>query len=124
MPTLSAHGENAFSAQVCLESAPSSEAANLAVVRKHLLAHEKPFKCVVAGCARVEGFTTKNDLERHNWSVHSILPPSGSAKGYICAASDCKSGSRIWPRRDNFKVHVKTMHADGDDAQLDDLIKR
>ncbi|EHL01787.1 hypothetical protein M7I_2138 [Glarea lozoyensis 74030] len=34
-------------------------------LKKHELRHTKPYKCQVAGCTRLEGFSTTNDLDRH-----------------------------------------------------------
>lgn len=87
--------------------------------RKHSLKHEKPFKCDAPKCRRTEvGFATVNDLDRHRKSVHSI---DLDHKSYKCAAKNCKSKDKLWPRLDNFKQHVHRMHAEEDAA---DIIER
>ena len=78
-------------------------------LKKHMLRHTRPFRCRIPGCAGLtEGFTTSNDLDRHNRSVHSIFPKG--AKVYICAAKNCAEGEKTWPRYDNFKQHCERMH--------------
>ena len=86
--------------------------------RKHILKHEKPFRCDVRGCRRgPRGFTTVNDLNRHKKSVHRI---GSSTKSYQCASEHCRNKEKIWPRLDNFKQHVNRMH---NDENADELIK-
>jgi hypothetical protein len=84
-----------------------------------MLKHEKPFKCEVPHCKRAGlGFTTTNDLARHQKSVHAI---GLTKKSYQCAAEDCRNKDKVWPRLDNFKQHVERMHKDKDPL---DLIRR
>ncbi|KAI9662103.1 MAG: hypothetical protein M1831_002799 [Alyxoria varia] len=80
-------------------------------LKKHVLKHDKPFKCNIRGCSRaIEGFTTTNDLDRHNWTKHQIVPRGRKAKVYRCASRHCVERSKEWPRLDNFKQHVERMH--------------
>ena len=74
---------------------------------KHKLRHEKPFKCDVPSCNRTEGFTTKNDLDRHKKSIHAVQ----SGKSFMCAAPHCAKKNKIWPRADNFRQHIHRLHA-------------
>ncbi|KAF1837483.1 hypothetical protein BDW02DRAFT_491271 [Decorospora gaudefroyi] len=84
--------------------------------RKHMLKHEKPFKCEIAGCKRADkGFTTINDLDRHKKSVHLI---GLQTRSYQCAAQYCKNRAKVWPRLDNFKQHVERMHKEEDPLDL------
>ena len=79
--------------------------------RKHVLKHDKPFKCTIQGCCRAtNGFTTTNDLDRHNWTKHHIVAHGREAKIYRCASKHCVERSKEWPRLDNFKQHVERMH--------------
>ena len=79
--------------------------------RKHLLRHEKSHKCDLPNCPRGKlGFGTINDLERHKKSKHGIRPRHGATKSYRCASRRCKMSSKLWPRLDNFKQHVKRVH--------------
>lgn len=77
--------------------------------RKHKLKHDKPFKCEVPGCKRTEGFTTTNDLDRHQRSLHR---KGIDKKSYRCAVENCRNKEKTWPRLDNFKQHVERMHKD------------
>ncbi|KAL1794987.1 hypothetical protein ACET3X_006803 [Alternaria dauci] len=86
--------------------------------KKHMLKHDKPFKCEVAGCKRTEGFTTTNDLDRHRRSLHQ---KGIDNKSYRCAVENCRNRGKTWPRLDNFKQHVERMHKDDD---VGDVIKR
>ncbi|KAM3415704.1 hypothetical protein BST61_g9218 [Cercospora zeina] len=89
--------------------------------KKHAETHFKRWKCEAIGCTRNEGFATLNDLERHRKSVHSLRPSVGSPLGYICQACVQAPGGRdrkFWPRRDNFKAHIRRRHRDCDEAQL------
>jgi hypothetical protein len=83
-----------------------------------MLKHSKPFKCNVPGCKRIEGFTTSNDLERHQKSIHR---KDIDKKSYQCAVENCRNKEKIWPRLDNFKQHVERMHKDED---VHDLVTR
>ncbi|GAB7365159.1 hypothetical protein MBLNU230_g6246t1 [Neophaeotheca triangularis] len=87
---------------------------NISDARKHHLTHTKPFTCEIDGCShRKEGFGTRNDLERHRNGVHGLLPRVGPKCGYVCSecsrARDDKA-DKWWPRKDNFKNHIKHKH--------------
>ncbi|KAI1466016.1 uncharacterized protein F4812DRAFT_93419 [Daldinia caldariorum] len=76
--------------------------------KKHKQRHDKPFKCIVKGCTRREGFSTPNDLDRHKRSLH----PGEDAVGdrYRCQVGPCANKDKIWPRADNFRAHMKRVH--------------
>ncbi|KAI5926989.1 hypothetical protein F4810DRAFT_699268 [Camillea tinctor] len=77
--------------------------------KKHQQRHTKPHKCPIEDCARhKEGFSTTNDLDRHIRSVHPSEKASGNR--YQCNIGMCKSKSKVWPRADNFKAHLKRVH--------------
>jgi hypothetical protein len=87
--------------------------------RKHMLKHQKPYRCNIPNCRRSgKGFTTKNDLDRHKKSVHRIGALENS---YQCASENCRNKEKIWPRLDNFKQHIHRMHKEENEA---DLIRR
>ncbi|KAF2462997.1 uncharacterized protein BDR25DRAFT_116972 [Lindgomyces ingoldianus] len=87
--------------------------------KKHMLKHDKPFKCDIPRCRRGnKGFTTVNDLNRHKKSVHGIGALQNS---YRCASETCRNKEKIWPRLDNFKQHIHRMHSEEDET---DLIRR
>ncbi|KAH7149321.1 hypothetical protein B0J13DRAFT_302844 [Dactylonectria estremocensis] len=79
-------------------------------LNKHSLRHSKPFLCEALDCHRSEGFSTKNDLDRHKRSVHSDLSVSGPR--YICPLDQCaaKGQPKLWPRADNFRSHLRRIH--------------
>lgn len=91
--------------------------------RKHELTHTKPYRCKELNCQRLQGFATINDLERHRKSVHSLLPAVGSTAGYVCQACPMPDGGvsrKFWPRKDNFKAHIKRKHPEVNVARLVD----
>ena len=73
------------------------------------------------GCNRRDGFSTKNDLDRHKKSRHNIRPRNGNDRSYRCAGSHCPKRGKIWPRLDNFKAHCTRMHSQ---EKLQDLIRK
>lgn len=93
---------------------------SLTLYRKHALTHTKPYRCTEPDCTRKDGFATENDLQRHRKSVHNLLPTVGSPAGYICAACvpDIDTPPKFWPRRDNFKAHIKRKHPNHHEATL------
>lgn len=94
--------------------------------RKHFLRHKRPFKCKVAGCPKLEGFSTPNDLERHIKSKHPDVKQSVSQKRWRCLVPDCKSTGKSWPRVDNFRSHVNRLHKTylEQSESLDQLVNR
>ncbi|KAI5370947.1 Putative Zinc finger C2H2-type [Septoria linicola] len=94
--------------------------------RKHAETHAKRHKCQVPGCGRKEGFATINDLERHRKSVHGAHPAVGNPYGYVCRACVQQprgKENKFWPRRDNFKAHIKRKHGEWNEADLLELSK-
>ncbi|SMR42681.1 unnamed protein product [Zymoseptoria tritici ST99CH_3D1] len=88
--------------------------------KKHSLTHSRPYRCLEPNCTRKDGFATENDLQRHRKSVHNLLPTVGATAGYICAAcpQDGNTPHKFWPRRDNFKAHIKRKHPKHNDVEL------
>ena len=83
----------------------------LILARKHKVRHTKPFTCNIHGCARIEGFSTTNDLDRHIKSKHpSEITEFSSAKRFRCIVPGCKSKDKWWPRLDNFRSHLRRLH--------------
>lgn len=92
---------------------------SLTICRKHIARHEKPFKCPQPGCSRQDsGFSTINDLERHNKCVHHINPSHGFSKSYKCFGDNCSKKEKEWPRLDNFRQHLSRMHQSQDPEKL------
>ena len=73
-----------------------------------------------------KGFTTVNDLERHQKTVHHIQPERqrGKNREYKCFAPGCPKHDKEWPRLDNFKQHLIRMHTGEDADKIDTLIRR
>lgn len=86
-----------------------------------MLRHEKPFKCDVPGCSKVDGFSTNNDLDRHKKSVHKIMPKNSTDRSFRCAARNCPKKEKIWPRLDNFRQHCIRIHQEED---CDELVRK
>ncbi|KAG4428199.1 hypothetical protein IFR05_016320 [Cadophora sp. M221] len=96
-------------------------------LKKHDLRHRKPYVCEVPGCLRTEGFSTTNDLDRHTKSKHpSATPENEAIKKFRCHVPGCKSKDKAWPRLDNFRSHLKRVHASylRTDEAFDDMIRR
>ncbi|KAI9787401.1 MAG: hypothetical protein M1816_007534 [Peltula sp. TS41687] len=101
---------------------PYAENQTCASHRKHHLRHQRPFLCGESGCEwATKGFTTRNDLDRHIRSVHIIQSQQGQVKAWCCASTRCKTKTKIWPRLDNFRNHIKRLHPEED---REDLIQR
>ncbi|KAI9886282.1 MAG: hypothetical protein M1823_001891 [Watsoniomyces obsoletus] len=81
---------------------------------KHHLRHDKPYKCSVPDCPRTEGFITVNDLDRHMKCKHKTSTSSRPMKVWRCAADDCQGKDKSWLRLDNFRNHLKRLHAGQD----------
>lgn len=88
------------------QSSSSSLLMHYRVSRKHVLRHTKPYKCKVSGCRRTTGFSTTNDLHRHQRSVHAA---SGDPK-YRCRQRNCPKQHKLWTRADNFRTHLARLH--------------
>lgn len=92
-------------------------------LKKHYLRHQKPHRCTHPGCSRKDGFSTTNDLDRHQRSKHPSDSPRTRSKVYQCVFPNCKSQTKLWPRLDNFRCHIKRVHQlDGD--PLETLVRR
>lgn len=76
--------------------------------RKHKQKHEKPHRCDVPGCTRIEGFSTPNDVDRHKRSCHPEQRANG--KYFRCIINGCRKKDKKWPRADNFRQHLKRVH--------------
>ncbi|KAF8467808.1 hypothetical protein BDZ91DRAFT_127996 [Kalaharituber pfeilii] len=72
---------------------------------KHQTKHQKLHRCRVQGCSRIEGFTTPNDRDRHEKSVHKT-----PGMYFRCMDETCTSFMKTFARRDNLKDHLKRMH--------------
>ncbi|KAH8588493.1 hypothetical protein B0O99DRAFT_600727 [Bisporella sp. PMI_857] len=96
--------QNRITCDVCKKNVK-----NNSELKKHQLRHAKPYICQVPGCPRVEGFSTKSDLDRHAQHKHPEL--SAKVERYRCRFPGCKSADKSWPRLDNFRSHLQRVHS-------------
>lgn len=78
---------------------------------KHIQRHDRPHVCETAKCPRKgEGFSTKNDLVRHQRTVHK--EKHGDFQPYYCIYGSClqQKAGKPWPRADNFRQHLQRVH--------------
>lgn len=73
--------------------------------------------CAEDGCDR--GFMTTNDLVRHQASVHEIIREG--VRMYRCLAPGCAKPEKNWPRKDNFRSHLRKAHPS---ENVDELVRR
>ncbi|KAL4897611.1 hypothetical protein BDV59DRAFT_168088 [Aspergillus ambiguus] len=72
-------------------------------LKKHVKTHERPYKCVVAGCKFVEkGFPTEKERERHHNDRHNPNAPK-----FPCQFEGCTYASK---REANLKQHMEKNH--------------
>jgi hypothetical protein len=87
--------------------------------KKHCARHDLNHICEHPECIRNgKGFATVNDLQRHRKSVHNIMEVGD--RYYRCFATGCSKSQKNWPRKDNFRSHLRKTH--GED-NVDRLVK-
>ena len=72
-------------------------------------------------CNKQEGFSTRNDLDRHRKSLHKVAPGTSTDKTFKCAAEGCGKANKSWPRADNFRQHCSRLHKGMD---LEELVRK
>ena len=88
--------------------------------KRHTARHKLEHVCTVTDCTRNgKGFATINDLNRHLKAVHKILVDG--ARVYRCFAPGCCKREKQWPRKDNFRYHLKRTHPNED---VENLLKQ
>lgn len=76
---------------------------------KHMDKHERPYKCTVKGCEKLQGFTYSGGLLRHEREVHKMH--GGTKKSLYCPFADCKRSSGSgFTRKENLAEHVRRVH--------------
>ena len=71
--------------------------------------HERPYKCTVKGCEKLQGFTYSGGLLRHEREVHKMH--GGTKKSLFCPFADCKRSSGSgFTRKENLAEHVRRVH--------------
>jgi hypothetical protein len=81
--------------------------------------HDRPFRCDVAGCLNVNGFSTKGILQRHKMTHSQPVSSgdvtlSGNAPCFCpepsCDRSSSATTKKPFTRKDNWDDHVKRKH--------------
>ncbi|KAJ4362276.1 hypothetical protein N0V83_010369 [Neocucurbitaria cava] len=76
---------------------------------KHMDKHDRPYKCTVKGCEKLQGFTYSGGLLRHEREVHKMH--GGTKKSLYCPFPDCKRSSGAgFTRKENLAEHVRRVH--------------
>ncbi|CAI6340882.1 unnamed protein product [Periconia digitata] len=76
---------------------------------KHMDKHDRPYKCNVAGCEKLQGFTYSGGLLRHEREVHKMH--GGTKKSLFCPFTDCKRSSGSgFTRKENLAEHIRRVH--------------
>jgi hypothetical protein len=71
--------------------------------------HDRPYKCLVPGCEKLQGFTYSGGLLRHEREVHKMH--GGTKKSLFCPFHDCKRSSGAgFTRKENLAEHVRRVH--------------
>jgi hypothetical protein len=71
--------------------------------------HDRPYKCNVKGCEKLQGFTYSGGLLRHEREVHKMH--GGTKKSLFCPFADCKRSSGSgFTRKENLAEHVRRVH--------------
>ncbi|KAH6642134.1 hypothetical protein C7974DRAFT_460388 [Boeremia exigua] len=76
---------------------------------KHMDKHDRPYKCLVRGCEKLQGFTYSGGLLRHEREVHKMH--GGTKKSLFCPFTDCKRSSGAgFTRKENLAEHIRRVH--------------
>ncbi|KAF1924212.1 uncharacterized protein M421DRAFT_73168 [Didymella exigua CBS 183.55] len=76
---------------------------------KHMDKHDRPYKCGVKGCEKLQGFTYSGGLLRHEREVHKMH--GGTKKSLFCPFADCKRSSGAgFTRKENLAEHIRRVH--------------
>jgi hypothetical protein len=76
---------------------------------KHMDKHDRPYKCLVKGCEKLQGFTYSGGLLRHEREVHKMH--GGTKKSLFCPFADCKRSSGAgFTRKENLAEHIRRVH--------------
>jgi hypothetical protein len=71
--------------------------------------HDRPYKCNVKGCEKLQGFTYSGGLLRHEREVHKMH--GGTKKSLFCPFHDCKRSSGAgFTRKENLAEHIRRVH--------------
>ncbi|KAI1332736.1 hypothetical protein F5Y16DRAFT_418673 [Xylariaceae sp. FL0255] len=97
----------------CTES--SREFSRKCEWNKHMDKHERPYKCNVAGCEKLPGFTYAGGLLRHGREVHG--QHGGPKNPLYCPHQNCKRhNGKEFARLENLNEHLRRCHTHGAEA--------
>jgi hypothetical protein len=81
----------------------------LTVGSKHMDKHDRPYKCNVKGCEKLQGFTYSGGLLRHEREVHKMH--GGTKKALFCPIENCKRSTGAgFTRKENLAEHIRRVH--------------
>jgi hypothetical protein len=87
---------------------------------KHMDKHDRPYKCLEAGCEKLQGFTYSGGLLRHQREVHKMH--GGTKKQLYCPEPNCKRNAGSgFTRKENLSEHIRRVHrrnTDGSDLGI------
>ncbi|KAK7749980.1 hypothetical protein SLS62_008089 [Diatrype stigma] len=81
---------------------------------KHMDKHDRPYRCSMKGCEKMQGFTYSGGLLRHAREVHN---DHGGPKNLLyCPHPNCKRHiGKGFTRLENLNEHLRRCHTSGDD---------
>lgn len=115
--TRQSHSEEAVGPIKCPEGHCDWTGKVQSDLKKHLASHKLDQVCEMSECNR--SFATVNDLSRHKMTVHKIYPKG--TRIYRCFAPGCAKPEKEWPRKDNFRSHIKKAHPN---EEVDEIVRR
>jgi hypothetical protein len=77
---------------------------------KHMDKHERNYRCLQQDCSKLEGFTSRHDLVRHE---KEILQMHGGPELFYCPYSSCdraENSGRPFSRKSNLEDHIRHRH--------------
>ncbi|KAJ4330354.1 hypothetical protein N0V95_010069 [Ascochyta clinopodiicola] len=75
----------------------------------HMDKHDRPYKCLIKGCEKLQGFTYTGGLPRHEREVHKMHDSTKSS--FFCSFTDCKRSSGApFSRKANLAEHHRRVH--------------
>ncbi|KAH7082405.1 hypothetical protein FB567DRAFT_105753 [Paraphoma chrysanthemicola] len=91
---------------------------------KHMDIHDRPYKCIIEGCEKLQGFTCSGSLLRHTLQIHILH--RGPKNSTFCPFTDCKRNSGAgFTREENRAEHIRRVHRrTSTSADTHDLIIR
>lgn len=84
---------------------------------KHMDRHERPYKCLEAGCELSPGFTYSGGLLRHQREVHKMH--LSTKQPLFCPFPNCnRSSGTGFTRRENLEEHKRRRHLEAAEEEV------